>query len=190
MQSWLNNGLGWWLELTPAQRVPLLRTLARLPLVLEIDTPRGLVGVVHADVPEGWSWSQFTAAIERREPKALMTALWGRHRIQAGVLDGVPGVGRVFVGHTPQWQGLKRYGNVYALDTGAVYGAGGVEPDAHLTLANVLTSTSAMVEQAQPVALLHVIDPPAPGAHPFGQGPGYTMSDRSNWLHRWRASTR
>ena len=47
----------------------------------------------------------------------------------------MPGIGRVFVGHTPQWGGLRRYGNVYAIDTGAVFGWLGM--DGHLTCVNI-----------------------------------------------------
>jgi serine/threonine protein phosphatase 1 len=188
MTAFLNNGLGWWLALSPAERLKLLQRIACLPVVIEIETPRGLVGIVHADVPPGLSWPQFTRKIEALDEHTLSTALWGRQRIQAGAKVGVSGVGRVFVGHTPQWMGLRRYGNVYAVDTGAVYGALGQVEGGQLTMANMLTGTAALTQPRPPVALLNVVDE-VPPTSMFGQGPGYTTSDSWNWLNNWRKST-
>lgn len=54
-------------------------------------------------------------------PKVIELALTGRKRIKSGDETGVPGIGRVFVGHTLQWKGPKRLGNVYAIDCRAVF---------------------------------------------------------------------
>lgn len=139
------NGLGWWLRETPESRREILARFAKLPLVIEVDTPRGLVGFVHADIPRGFSWQQFLSAIEAGDPTTVQTALWGRTRVQSEDCSGVPGVGRVFVGHTPRWGGLKRYGNVYAVDTGAVFAELGIKKEGRLTFADVTTRTSVMV---------------------------------------------
>ncbi len=186
LPAWLNNGMGWWLAIPPAGRVELLKRFARLPVVIEVETSRGLIGIVHADVPPDQSWSQFTKNVEALDPHTIMTALWGRQRIQAGSRVGVSGVGRVFVGHTPQWMGLRRYGNVYAMDTGAVYGRSPERPNAGLSVANVLTGTAAMTQPQESVTLWNVVDAPAPEGRLFGQGPGYTTHDSLNWLTTWR----
>jgi len=115
------NGFGWWLKTSKEQRREILNAVRTLPIVIEIDTPRGSVGVLHAEVPIGMSWSRFVTAIENKDEKVTETALWGRKRIESGDTDGVVGVGRVFVGHTPHWGGAKRFGNVFAVDTGAIF---------------------------------------------------------------------
>lgn len=138
------NGLGWWLQQSPENRREILARFERLPIAIELGTPRGLVGFVHADVPDGLSWQDFLARLEAGDPPAIQTALWGRTRVQSENCRGVPGVGRVFVGHTPRWGGLQRYGNVYAVDTGAVFAELGIQKNGRLTFADVMTKTSVL----------------------------------------------
>jgi len=100
-----------------------LRTaIAELPLVIEVATAVGTVGIVHADVPRKMSWRDFVDAIEADDAKTVETALWGRNRVMGRVKKGVEGVARVFCGHTPVTDGVRTIGNVFCIDTGAVYG--------------------------------------------------------------------
>jgi len=77
---------------------------------------------------------------------------------------GRAGIGRVFVGHTPQRGGLRRYGNVYVVDAGAVYGWLGM--GGHLTCVNIEAPTEGL-EGLRQVGSLDVVDLPAPH-RPFG----------------------
>ena len=140
------NGFGWWLDTTPEQRAEILAAVIVLPLVIELETSRGMVGIVHADVPAGMDWPTFVREIEAGNPEVTQTALWGRDRIQSGNTDGVRGIGRVFVGHTPQWNGLQRLGNVYAVDTGAIFGESGRKQEGRLTMAEMACKTEMLVE--------------------------------------------
>ena len=163
--TWL-SGAEWWRDLSKADRRTVVMRLERLPLVIEVPTPRGNVAFLHGEVPLGMSWSEFCSML-RSDPESVRgTVLWGRDRIRREDDSGVPGIGRVFVGHTPQWGGLRRYGNVYAIDTGAVYGWLGM--DGHLTCVNIQSETAALVEVRQVAAL----DVDAPGLaapdRPFG----------------------
>lgn len=162
------NGLGWWLHETPESRKEILARFARLPLVIELDTPRGSVGFIHADIPRGLSWPEFRAAIEADDPDVVLTALWGRTRIQSEDCAGVQGIGRVFVGHTPHWDGLRRYGNVYAVDTGAVFAALGIKPGGRLTFAGVATSTAVLLAPVPHVLVDVRADIEAEPTTPFG----------------------
>lgn len=180
--DWMSrNGMDWWLSVPPRERVPYLATLARLPFVLEVDTVRGLVGVLHADVPRGTNWPTFVARVEMLHHQTLQTCLWSRQRIEGHHHEGVQGVGRIFVGHTPQWGRLHRYGNVYAVDTGAVFGEQGQHRQGALSLTNVLTRTEATTVR-RPIRLLNILDEPAQPGHLFGQGPGYT--EPATWMQR------
>ncbi len=186
LESFLRNGMGWWLQQTSRERRQLLALARSLPLVIEVPTRRGLVGIVHADVPAEQSWSQFVAAIEHGDERTCEIALWGRKRIQGQNDRGVAGVGRVFVGHTPQWGQMRRFGNVYAVDTGAVYGQSGDEPQGALSVMNVLTTTVATLRAPAPGPLL-LLDEPEASNRPFGQGPGYLASGTSRWAWPRRA---
>lgn len=166
-----HNGFAWWLDVPADQRLDILHEIARLPTVIELETTRGTVGLVHADIPAGMNWATFVREVEAENPKVLETALWGRKRVQNGNEDGVEGVGRVFVGHTPQWEGLRRCGNVYYVDTGGIFGEMGLKAEGRLTFAEVCTKT-VMLTLPRAAALVDVRrDPPgtpAPNTEPFG----------------------
>lgn len=133
------NGFKWWLNAPDGVRSDILSAVGRLPLALEVDTLRGTVGLVHADVPDNMSWPAFVAALEAGDEDVAEKALWSRDRIHRGDERGVAGIGRVFVGHTPLPH-LTKLGNLYAIDTGAVYGLREAEKGA-LTFADVTSMT-------------------------------------------------
>lgn len=91
---------------------------------------------------------EFLQRLQADDAKTIETCLWGRDRIEQGNETGVPGVGRVFVGHTPQWGGLTRHGNVYAVGTGAVFGEAGIEERGRLTMARIDLGTSVLLGPA------------------------------------------
>lgn len=144
--SWLlkQNGMTWWPDTPRPQKEAILAALRDLPIAIEVDTPRGTVGIVHAEVPAGLSWPEFLRHIERNDSTTRETALWGRDRILGHDETGVRGVGRVFVGHTVLWGDARRFGNVYAVDTGAIFSVIRDKPDARLTLMNLQHRTESL----------------------------------------------
>ncbi|MGA7800821.1 MAG: metallophosphoesterase [Gammaproteobacteria bacterium] len=123
------NGGAWWLRATQTTRQRFRTALAALPLVLELETEYGCIGIVHADVPAGQSWPEFLRALERDDSDARQTALWGRARADGLSREPVAGIERVVCGHTitPDHR-IHVVGNVWMIDTGAFL------PDGHLTL--------------------------------------------------------
>lgn len=172
------NGFGWWLAVPEEQRMEIVQVIRELPTVIELETSRGLVGLVHADVPAGMSWSEFVREIEAENDDVIQTALWGRDRVSSGNSDGIEGVGRVFVGHTPQWDGLQKYGNLYNVDTGAIFKEIGRKDAGRLTFA-AATCQTVVLTAPKATCLFDVReDPPdfrAPDEHPFGS---YTAAAR------------
>lgn len=162
------NGFGWWLSVPEAQRREILAAIQDLPFAMEIETARGTVGIIHADVPDGMPWGAFLDGIEAGEANIIETCLWGRDRLQSGNMEGVPGVGRIFVGHTPQWGGLTRYGNVYALDTGAVFGEQGRQDAGCLTMARMAMGTGPLTGPREAVSLVDLRDEDLEPEVPFG----------------------
>ncbi len=163
------NGLQWWLSVEPARRTEIIDALSRLPLVIELETPRGLVGFLHADVPQGMSWGVFRRALLAGDERTRETCLWGRARIKMRDQTGVPGIGRIFVGHTPNWKGIQRFGNVFAIDTAACFGQNGLLPDGHLSLANVIMRTTSLTAPRQmPQLLIEIKDWDLVPDLPFG----------------------
>jgi serine/threonine protein phosphatase 1 len=125
------NGGDWWLSTDRETRERFVHRLADLPLVMEVETPRGLVGIVHADVPEALTWQEFLSALEAGEPDTVQTALWGRRRASGLVRRPVEGVDRVVCGHTIMPDFCPHaIDNVRFIDTGAFL----QRPPARLTI--------------------------------------------------------
>lgn len=135
------NGMAWWNDYPTDQRDLMIAAFRRLPLAIEIETARGTVGLVHAQVPKGMAWGDFTAALERGDKDVTHEALWGEDRLYRKDASGVAGIGRVFTGHRVV-ESTTRLGNVYYIDTGAVFGVLNNDPTmGRLTLANIAEAT-------------------------------------------------
>lgn len=156
------NGAAWWLSLSEAHRKELLSLFAQLPLAIEVETTRGLVGLVHAEVPRGMDWVEFCARLEAGDHLTTKAALWGRSRVQSGDPSGVPGIDRVFSGHSIMGQ-VSRLGNCFFLDTGAFLRLH--EPAGSLTVARLVAATTPLLDQPQTNAIVRLIDEPS--ATPF-----------------------
>lgn len=153
------NGLGWVLDQTDSTLAAVARKLGELPMAMEIQTLRGRVGIVHGEVPIGMDWSSFTQALEAGEPSAVKSALWGRSRSESAHSGGVRGIDRIFCGHTIQWNGPARLGNIYFIDTGAVFNELGHDMG-NLTMANLMCGSQKLSprspgEPREPVAIFN-----------------------------------
>lgn len=116
------NGGGWNVANTRDVRRQFADALGTLPVAIEVETERGLVGIVHADCPFP-TWRDFSVSLNDPNVSKGMrgsiidAAMWSRERIKSEDHSGIPDVRAVIVGHTP----LKRptvLGNVYHIDTG------------------------------------------------------------------------
>lgn len=154
----LKNGGRWFLGLSAAEKARHLAAYRALPLVIEVPTEHGLVGIVHAEVPYNQNWQQFTTAIEHQDEVACDSALWGRNRVKYRIAANVEGIWRVFCGHTlrpsiPQW-----LGNVCFLDTGAQAGwKAGASSGSALSVVNIIASQQATVTPTR-IPLLNLVD--------------------------------
>ncbi|MGX9718359.1 metallophosphoesterase [Janthinobacterium lividum] len=153
------NGMRWMKNVSIAALEEMAAEFDELPFVMEVETSRGLVGIVHADVPPGMDWKTFTEKIEAGDEYATRMALGmdlsdsfheSRQRVQNRRSDGVPGIGRVFVGHTVLFEGMQKLGNVYCLDTGSAWADAG-KNHGHLTMVDPRMQTSYLT---QPPAVL------------------------------------
>lgn len=109
------------------------RQLDRLPYLIEIETPKGLVGIIHADFPAGKSWGDLCHCIEEEtcDPSDSQTIIQGRSAIHdveqmrkegyddeiISQLYSVNGLYRLYSGHTSV-EDPVRVGNRVWIDTG------------------------------------------------------------------------
>lgn len=117
-ESLKRKGTLWLEEMDPEFRQRLAQRLADLPIVIEIETEMGLVGLVHGDLPQGLSWEDFKARLST--PKVLEYALHGRDRVLNESQEVIKGIDRVYMGHTQVMRPLI-LGNCCAIDTGAAF---------------------------------------------------------------------
>jgi serine/threonine protein phosphatase 1 len=151
------NGMRWMKDVSIEALEELAAMFDELPFVIEVETSRGLVGIVHADIPPGMDWKTFTTNIEAGDEYTTRMALGmdvsdtfheSRQRVQNRCADGVPGIGRVFVGHTVLFEGMQQLGNLYAIDSGSAWADAG-KSKGHLTMVDPCMQT---VYLAQPLS--------------------------------------
>lgn len=120
-RDYRHYGGAWFMELSLQEQRRIAAHFDVLPVVLEVKTSSGLVGIVHADCPFA-SWTELIAELNGDDALLVAdTCLYSRERITADDESGVAGVARMFVGHTPVQRPIS-LGNVHYIDTGAVFG--------------------------------------------------------------------
>jgi len=119
--NWYQSyGGEWWLEQTADVRAEISAAFAELPLVIELETSYGKIGIVHADIPKGMNWSGFIRLLELGDSDTRKTALWGRRRIKRLISSPIKGIERVVCGHTlTANRKIITKANVWFIETGA-----------------------------------------------------------------------
>ena len=146
--SYRLNGGQWFLDLPLRRQEALVARFNALPIALDIETKQGLIGLLHAEMA-GSSWASFCAVLGDAAPLPLSaadaagvfaneppseppsravrrlidTALWSRNRILHRDQRRIPDLHALVVGHTPVPR-VTTLGNVYYIDTGAVFNRG------------------------------------------------------------------
>lgn len=114
------NGGEWFFGLPTVQQQCIVLQCQDLPLAIEVETPNGLVGIVHAECPLS-DWGLFKNMFSANKSRFTQVALWARMRISVGDNSDVAGLHKLYVGHTPM-HFPTQLGNVHYIDTGAVFG--------------------------------------------------------------------
>ena len=111
-------GSEWVERIGAGRREEVRRGLEALPSALEVETAHGLLGIVHAGVPEGSAWPEMMDRLARGDEPTVREV---QNRYCPGLHpEGVvAGVDAVAVGHMPVPHGVRRTGNHIAMETGA-----------------------------------------------------------------------
>lgn len=121
VDNWVYNGGSWFAGINRDEQHEFAAQFACLPIAIEVETPLGLIGIVHADCPFP-SWEQMRAELEQPESNKRLRlvqniCMWSRKRVDMVETHGVEGVRAMVVGHTPmKYQAIL--GNVHHIDTG------------------------------------------------------------------------
>lgn len=124
LDNWVTHcGGDWWNALSQEEQQKMREQLGDLPIVMEVETSWGRVGIVHADVPLHMHWSYFLKDLQEGV-EMRNYSMWSRNRYKqmqfGGLTPKVDGVDLVVVGHTPVTKPFQLE-NVYFIDTGAPY---------------------------------------------------------------------
>lgn len=126
----LEHGGGWLNELDQETQRRVGERLAALPLAMEVETPEGLVGLVHADCPYD-DWKDMQS--QPLTASAVDCCLWSRERYRHSYTTPVRNVRAIIHGHVTVGS-MQKLGNVYFIDTG-----GWRRDRGHFTLLNLKT---------------------------------------------------
>ena len=103
-----------WLDDMPIDKqLHFLYTFKELPLIIEVETPAGLVGIVHADFPFD-DWHHLRRDLF--DTAETYMCQWSRERIDHNQQEPIKNIHAVIHGHTPL-QKMVTLGNCYFIDT-------------------------------------------------------------------------
>lgn len=131
------HGDRWLHQLAPEQRQRIGHRLAALPLAIQVETPQGPIGLVHADCPyDDWHDMQNHAL----SANAQDDCLWSRERYLRSHTLPVRNIRAVVHGHMTI-HSMQKLGNVFFIDTGGWRSGQG-----HFTLLNLHTLKATKAE--------------------------------------------
>lgn len=128
--NWIQNGGIWFAGLPSLEQANYQALFQQIPLAIEVQTKKGLIGIVHAD-PCVSDWSKLESFFGNRLGRN--SVMWSRKRMENDDDSTVTGVRAVVVGHTPVPEGPIRLGNVYHIDTAGWHEKG------HFTMLDINT---------------------------------------------------
>lgn len=109
------HGMTWLAGAGQLQRTQLVAAMRLLPLAISIGDVGTATGYVHAGLPQGEGWEEFTTGLRRGEEHCVSAALremTGGHQVS--------GVERVFVCYTPDWDLTPSHANIVPVAPGPV----------------------------------------------------------------------
>lgn len=118
----IRNGGAWLYCLPIVEQQCNIISFDDLPMGIEVETDRGLIGIVHAEVPN-CNWNDFKIQYADNKEHFDSVAMWARSRIARGTTRHVWGIDHVYVGHSVVKE-ITTLGNVTYLDTGAGFPGG------------------------------------------------------------------
>jgi serine/threonine protein phosphatase 1 len=125
-RSWIKNwGGDWWEDIDPITQSIIREEFERLPVIFEIESNQGHIGIVHADVPVSMTWQEIVHGVHTDE-EVRDYLMWSRngykHIESTGKAVDVEGIDLVVIGHNLVKKPLQ-VSNLFYIDTGAyMYG--------------------------------------------------------------------
>ena len=108
VDSWVCNGGEWFTGLSLVERIAFALQFAELPIAIEVETPGGLVGIIHADCPVP-SWINCAANCNRlKAPSGWNLCCIVAFGHEPGFRTAIAPASKVFV---RWWSAIRRSGS-------------------------------------------------------------------------------
>ena len=121
LQNYIWNGGSWFLDLPVELQKEFAKAFRKLPIAIEVETEKGLIGIIHAECPVK-SWYDLEVAFKEENNESFISiCIWNRDRLRNGDHTVIGGIKEVIVGHSVVHEDCW-FGNVHYIDTGAVFG--------------------------------------------------------------------
>lgn len=131
-ELWMRVGGLWATNLNNKDLATICEKLQSLPYVIQIETSKGLVGVVHADIPTSMNWQQTVDGLNNQSfsDTDLKSLIWSRDRFKAlqadpskkfNYPDREDNLKQIYVGHSIVSQPMIDDPFIF-IDTGAFCG--------------------------------------------------------------------
>lgn len=109
------NGAAWFCCLPKQEQLEYASHFNELPLVIEVDTPKGKIGILHADTYFD-DWDIFVKEIEAEKISTIHNTLWNTKRYYEKKRKKVKNIYKIYVGHLTVKKSII-LGNVVYCDT-------------------------------------------------------------------------
>lgn len=116
------NGGEWYFDCPPQKQLAIYNAFKSLPLAIEIESPQGLIGIIHSQCPYD-DWEKFRGITKAElEWNGYAIAQWARTKYDKKDVTPVKGVHKLLTGHTPTDSGeVEVYGNTWYCDLGSFF---------------------------------------------------------------------
>lgn len=128
-----HHGGAWFYNLPAIEQAKYKKTFEQMPLIIEVETSNGLVGLVHADFPYD-DWALINP--HKISHDDTLFCQWSRERYNLQYQAPIRNIRAVIHGHTPIMK-MITLGNCYFIDTGGWTN----ESQGHFTLLELGTLT-------------------------------------------------
>lgn len=116
--DYIRWGGEWFINASKQMQQKIAAKLSKLPIAIEVHTPDGVIGVVHANIPN--SWADMRERLLGNNPIRRDTIIdwcqWDRSRFNIEDADIIPDLRALIVGHSPVPK-ITQFGNRLYIDT-------------------------------------------------------------------------
>ena len=130
---WMRVGGFWAQQTDPEYLQKMADAFFQLPYLIQVETPRGNIGVVHADVPETCNWTELFECVKsgQADQRLKKVLTWSRERFRrwqrneqypgAYLSHPVTGIEQIYVGHSIVNK-ITEFEKISYIDTGPFCG--------------------------------------------------------------------